>query len=325
MRIKHIDALRGIAAILVTFFHLTGSSGLSKLTATYGSYGFTGVEIFFVISGFVLPYSMFKTNYRLTDFKTFLLKRVIRIYPAYLVIALIGIIMAFITHRPIVPIAAIASHLLLLNSVLGYGWISVVFWTLAIEFQFYILIGLLYPIFSKSYIRSLLLIGTLIICAVLIKHLFFNAGAFITYWFPFFALGILIFNRKFNNMPLTVFLVTSLMLIAYIYFQFGLPETVAGCFAVLFILFKKFNAESMVIKLLLWFGKISYSLYLVHWELGRAGVSIAKHIPILGHNDEFRLFIGLIASILSAYLLYLFVEKPSIAHAHSVKYKHQDI
>lgn len=123
MRIKHIDVLRGIAAILVTFFHLTGGIALSQNTADYGKYGYLGVEIFFVISGFILPYSMYKTGYDINNFGRFMLKRVIRIYPAYLVAVAIGILLPFFTGRTVLPLLPTLTHLAFLNSILKYSWI----------------------------------------------------------------------------------------------------------------------------------------------------------------------------------------------------------
>jgi peptidoglycan/LPS O-acetylase OafA/YrhL len=322
-RIKHIDILRGLAAVSVTLFHLTGSCNLSKQTAQYGSFGWVGVEIFFVISGFILPYSMYMAKYRLEEFGRFMRKRIWRVYPAYLATIVIGIIMALITHRQLPSAVAMIAHLLFLNRLLGYSWISVVFWTLAIEFQFYILIGLLYDGFTKSYIKSLFLILALILISLLLKYIWVNNDVLVFYWFPFFALGVLLFNKNFNAMPSTAFWIAVLTIIIYIYFEFGLPETLAGIFALFFILFYKSNSSKLN-RALLWLGKISYSLYLIHWELGRAGVSIARRVPILGHSDGFRLMVGFIVSISSAYLLFIFIEKYSIQYANRIKYRQMD-
>ncbi|RYZ96667.1 MAG: acyltransferase, partial [Sphingobacteriaceae bacterium] len=176
MRIKHIDALRGIAALSVTFFHLTGSSGLSKHTASYGIYGFTGVQMFFVISGFILPYSMFKAGYKVNDFGLFSAKRIIRIYPAYFVAVGVGLTLALITGRELLSIKSFISHLFFLNIPFNQPSISPVFWTLYIEFQFYILIGILYSFFSKSYLQSL---GFILL--ILLSSLYLNQQKIITY------------------------------------------------------------------------------------------------------------------------------------------------
>jgi peptidoglycan/LPS O-acetylase OafA/YrhL len=199
MRFKQIDVLRGIAAILVVFFHLTGSSDLSKTTATYGHYGWTGVQMFFVISGFVLPYSLHRSGYKLKNFGIFLIKRIIRIYPAYLAAIIISLILTVLTHREVASVITIISHLVFLNSILGLTGISAVFWTLAIEVQFYLLIGLAYPIVIKNNSSSLVFIIILTFFSIWAKQYT------IIYWFPFFALGILIFNKLFMQMSLKVF------------------------------------------------------------------------------------------------------------------------
>lgn len=224
MRIKHLDALRGIAVIMVTFFHLTGNSGLSKTTASYGSYGWLGVEIFFVISGFILPYSMFKSKYDLKQFGRFILKRVIRIYPAYILTALIVIGIAHITHREVFSNATIFFHLLFLNQILNYVWISVIFWTLAIEFQFYLLIGLLYNYVSKSHVRLVITIMLLTFTGFVLDKITGSNQAYISHWFSFFALGFLIFSRKINKMPLVMYLTVSAALICYIAVEIGVKE-----------------------------------------------------------------------------------------------------
>lgn len=315
MRIKHIDALRGIAAILVTFFHLSGSSGLSMNFASYGKYGYLGVEIFFVISGFILPYSMHRMGYNIEDFWLFILKRILRIYPAYLIAVLIGIVMPLLTGRAVVSTSAILSHLFFTNSILGLDWISPVFWTLAIEFQFYILIGLLFKYVSQSNNRSLILIVTVAILSLFLKNV-----SFIFHWFPFFSLGILIYNRKFTNMPQYIFWSLSALLLVMITYVFGLPETAAASFAFLFIVFVRMENKTVLNKTLLWLGAISYSLYLVHWEIGRTAVGLARHIPTLGTYELFKVLVGLIISLIAAYLLYRFVEKPSIKYSGKIKY-----
>jgi peptidoglycan/LPS O-acetylase OafA/YrhL len=326
MRLKHIDALRGIAALMVTIFHLSGSSGLSKQTASFGKYGYLGVEIFFVISGFVLPYSLFKSGYKLKNFFTFILKRIIRISPAYIVIILISMVLAAVTGREIISLPRFALHLVFLNSFFGYQDISAVFWTLKIEFGFYILIGLLFTHFFTSNYKSLLLIAVAIVLALFntlgFPLLWVSYFAFPLLWMPYFALGILIFNRRFTNMNSFAFWSMSGVLILVNFKMHGFAETFAGCFAYFFILFVKIeNFGKIIGRFLLWLGMISYSLYLVHWELGRSAVSVCRHIPGMGNLEMLRLTIGVGFSLICGYLLYKFVEKPSIKLANKIDYK----
>lgn len=315
MRVKQIDVLRGIAALSVTFFHIIGSSGLSKHIALYGKYGYLGVEVFFVISGFILPYSLLKTDYSVSNFPKFMFKRIIRIYPAYIIVIVLAIVMAFVTGRELVSFSTAGRDLLFISSFLGYPSASAVFWTLSIEFQFYILIGLLYKYISNSNLNSLI-----IIFAIVIVSLFLNNSALILHWFPFFALGILIFNRKFTKIPLVVFWASFVVLITSIIFINGLPEALAGCFAFLFILFVKIEKKTKLNRLMLWLGSISYSMYLVHWELGRAAVNFARHISIIGNSEIIKVVIGILFSILTAWILYMFIEKPSLKSANKIVY-----
>lgn len=80
-RVSTIDALRGIASLAVCWFHLTNGNpkflpdGALKAS---GAYGWLGVEAFFVISGFVIPFSLYRSGHELKDYPRFLYKRVVR-------------------------------------------------------------------------------------------------------------------------------------------------------------------------------------------------------------------------------------------------------
>jgi peptidoglycan/LPS O-acetylase OafA/YrhL len=146
--IEIIELLRVTASLAVTWFHFTNGNaaflppGILKLS---GVYGWLGVEIFFVISGFIIPYSMWRGHFRLqSDWLTFFKKRVVRIYPAYLLtIALIvflwhlsSLTPGFGGEIPKFLAGDLISHLFFLNGLLGKEWLNPVFWTLAIEFQY---------------------------------------------------------------------------------------------------------------------------------------------------------------------------------------------
>ena len=80
-RVEILDPLRGVAALSVAWYHFAYASSAVKtpwLSAS-GKYGFLGVEAFFVISGFIIPYSMYMGGYRFAHFGKFLAKRLIRL------------------------------------------------------------------------------------------------------------------------------------------------------------------------------------------------------------------------------------------------------
>src|SRR5215467_3831439 len=155
-RIDIINALRAFAAAFVAWGHFAGGQGGWRTWS--GTYGYTGVDIFFVISGFIIPYSLFRGQYTLRNFGRFIVKRGVRLYPPYLISIPISIIAANAVLRPLFPAAGIHVagrqffyHLLFVNDIVGVPWINVVYWTLAVEWQWYLLAALFFGlIVSRS-------------------------------------------------------------------------------------------------------------------------------------------------------------------------------
>ena len=86
-RVAVVNALRGLAALWVAWYHVTGLlQPESSLLATLGRYGFMGVQVFFVVSGFVIPYALHRAHYELPQFPRFLAKRLLRLHPPYLAV-----------------------------------------------------------------------------------------------------------------------------------------------------------------------------------------------------------------------------------------------
>ena len=73
-RITNLDLLRGVAALAVCLFHFDydGALGIPSVSHVL-SYGYLGVQMFFVISGFIIPYSMLRSGYRIKNIKGFLI------------------------------------------------------------------------------------------------------------------------------------------------------------------------------------------------------------------------------------------------------------
>ena len=152
-RVAVLDPLRGLAALAVCWHHFAVAepSHLLYLTSKYGN---LGVEVFFVISGFVVPYSLSRAGYSIGSFPMFLVKRIARLDPPYIAsffLALFILYFRFALHgfepnyKPNVSAFQLLLHLGYLNAFFNYAWIVALYWTLAIEFQFYLSIGLLFP------------------------------------------------------------------------------------------------------------------------------------------------------------------------------------
>src|SRR5215471_12732327 len=128
-----VDTLRGLASLAVCWFHLTNGNPTflaNGILKSSGAYGWLGVEVFFVISGFVIPYSLYKGRYRISDIGRFICKRIIRLDPPYLVTIVLIIILAFVSaHLPgyrggpfQIGAIQLILHLGYLNVFFGYPW-----------------------------------------------------------------------------------------------------------------------------------------------------------------------------------------------------------
>lgn len=148
-RFEFVDALRGLAALTVVLPHAVGlfiyphESWLSRLFLRLADYGRASVEVFFVVSGFAIAYSLRDVAIDGFSLRRFILRRAIRLDPPYWVGLLWnGVVVAIrarATHQPIVApsIGKLAAHIFYLQDILGFGQFNIVCWTLCLEFQLY--------------------------------------------------------------------------------------------------------------------------------------------------------------------------------------------
>src|SRR5437879_3649538 len=268
-RVVTVDALRGIASISVAWFHFTHANpalGPGFLKSS-GNYGWLGVDIFFVISGFVIPYSLHKAKYGRRQFWSFLSKRIVRLDPPYFANICFIIALAFVVPLtsgfrgswPHFTATQLLSHFAYLNSVVGKPWINPVYWSLGIEFQYYILIGLIFPLLTAS--RRF--IWMLTIGALLVPGFFVLRLSLLFVHLPLFVAGILTFQFKAGRLSKRSFL--AALALTFIVTGFGQGPVIAVTCAgtALVIAFVEFGG-----RMLTWLGMISYSLYLMHVPIG---------------------------------------------------------
>jgi peptidoglycan/LPS O-acetylase OafA/YrhL len=152
--------MRGIAALAVCWYHFTAErlgflpDGFARFSEPFGR---IGVEVFFVISGFIIPFTLQRSGYRVSDYGTFLLKRIIRLDPPYLVAILGAIAIGYASAAApgyggppfTASLAQVALHVGYLNVLTHRPWLNPVFWTLGVEVQYYLFIGLVFPLVAS--------------------------------------------------------------------------------------------------------------------------------------------------------------------------------
>ncbi|WP_131107069.1 acyltransferase [Pseudomonas sp. Sample_10] len=147
-RLNELDLLRFLAAIAVVFFHYA-FRGYAKgdmstmpypLLAEPAKYGYLGVELFFMISGFVILMTASSNNLR-----AFFISRVVRLCPAFWVCCTItfAITLAIGQPRYSADFYQYIINMAFLSELMGVPQIDGVYWSLFVEIQFYLMISIL--------------------------------------------------------------------------------------------------------------------------------------------------------------------------------------
>jgi peptidoglycan/LPS O-acetylase OafA/YrhL len=317
-KILGIQYLRGIAALGVVFCHLGFSLTKYPVTSSIFNYGQYGVHLFFLISGFIVVYSLESTHYKPNQFLTFLLKRSIRIDPPYWTVIILYIFLGFFLNQLksyhgitfTFNVEQLLAHIFYFIPFTNFPYYNHIFWTLCVEFQFYILIGLFYFLSNKWAYR----VGFLILFVAL-STIQFGYNDLIFCYSPIFATGIsfLIFfkDRTWANAVLPI---TFLMVVAY---KFGLP--VCGLLSISCIVILIVNRS---FRLLYFLGNISYSLYLTHSFVAEIVSGLIKRVPGDLLNQQILCFaIELFCAIAFACLFYVIIERPAVKFSKKFIYK----
>jgi peptidoglycan/LPS O-acetylase OafA/YrhL len=333
-RIQEIDALRGFAAIAVVLFHFA----LGKDEIKYGfNIGSTGVDLFFIISGFVIFLSIQKSK----NWNVFLWNRAVRLYPAYWACVTITTGLIILKNQSIYftkhafecsnnILLKYLANLTMFNYYLKFDYIDQPYWTLTIELCFYLLIAAF--LFTKL-IKYIETIGAFLsICCFIFSFHFIAHNIFghkiimfiaLLKYFPLFYSGILLYLMKFETLTPKrfCFFLLTMVFQCYIFYNNGSLfflnfyeyATSLVCIYSLFILYL-FNKLSFIINnTTVWLGKISYSLYLIHQYLG-VSIILPFLMGILGLNFWVSILLALILLLALATAIHRYIEKPALLY-----------
>lgn len=328
-RNETVDALRGLAAIAVCFFHFSNAIGpfasVSSLPP-WTAYGRWGVDVFFVISGFIVPFAMARADYNIAIWHRFMARRLIRLEPPYLVsiavVIAVGLAAAatpwFKGPIPEYNPLDVATHLGYLNAYLGKPWLNPVYWTLAIEFQYYVLAGLIFPVLMAG--TRATRIGVVAVLACVPAMLPGMGGWFIASYLPIFSAGILTFLLVRGLISAPSYWVAISALAAYmLYAADGTPGIITAVAAIATALVLAY-VRLPHIGAIAWLGTLSYSLYLLHVPISVKVINITARLGITQAIEVLAIALSFAASLVAAYMLYVLVEKPSQEAAKRISY-----
>lgn len=312
--IQSVTLLRGLAALGVCIVHFYVANGVvySQPYDRLFFAGQLGVTVFFVISGFILPYSLYRKNYTLSAFPKFLLKRSIRIDPPYWATIILLFIVDYVPLQRL-NFEAVTLHVFYVVPFFkGQEWYNSVFWTLAVEFQYYILLGLLFPLLMR--VKPLLSVTLVLAGSIICILLNFSMRELIFTSLHNFAVGYIVFLYFIEKISLRNAIVILLGFCAFLVFKVSIVTGLVPAITALFIML--FNSKSP--KALLFLGNISYSLYLIH-EI--VFILYLKFIKAYITNAFMLGITSIGLAILVAYIFYLVFEKPALSFSKKIKLK----
>ncbi|ORM71700.1 acyltransferase family protein [Pantoea rwandensis] len=336
-RIRHLDGMRGLAILLVIGYHayarwptLLPYANSTQHIPVF-SYGWLGVELFFMISGFVIFMTLDKSE----SYVSFLKKRWLRLFPAMLIASLLlyfvgGLFPEWSAMTPhvknLLP-GLIFTNPETLTQITGIEFKSMAgsFWSLYVEAVFYLIIGAIYFTLGRKYCLPGLLVPMLLLSASsVLKSLghpvfidIISRFGFIHY--AWFMVGCLVYERMHGRDKVLHYgVVVFALLINFSYFikNAGIVTLIPLLIVMLFFIgsfYSKQLERMLSLRFLTAIGFASYAFYLIHENL-----MIATLIKLNVHiKNEFVMMLMPIVVATVLYYVAWFISKyaePALRH-----------
>jgi len=278
-RFLPLDSLRGIAALGVVLSHYT------YLYDKYYGYEFTylnfklggrGVELFFILSGFVIFYTIENVK----SGKEFLIRRFIRLYPTYwacLTITFVTVAIFGLDGLEVSTVDAIIG-LSMVQQIFKVPPVDRSYWTLIPEFFFYISIFLLA---ITHQIKNINLYGIILLCLSFVHihlyHIKYLGLLFNLDYICYFFAGIVFYQIKTGKKSIIYWILISLCCFVAISSKDD-PALIIAIILIylIFSLFSIGRLDFLTWKPLLLLGNISYAWYLLHQNIGYVIINLLK-------------------------------------------------
>ena len=305
-------------------------------------YGFLGVPLFFVISGFVISLSVGSTFVSKSYAGNFILRRSVRLDPTYWASIAFAVALLYMKYRFFDPSIELPSftdvlaHMFYLQELLQVEpKISVVYWTLCLEVQLYLFFlftlwlsqKMARTSFSRYYVHlAIICLAGLYSILLDVRILEIKVPGLFTPNWHYFLMGVLVSNvvRGLPHSSTILFgwIILEIVAQAVAYFR---PYVMTGvlCSLLIYIFWKLELLEKVFSgRVFQYLGRISYTLYLVHPDVGWNLISLSRHFigdtltPLMGGA---LFFLAIIASIICAHFFHLMFERPSLRLCAALK------
>jgi peptidoglycan/LPS O-acetylase OafA/YrhL len=281
-RFQEIDVLRGLAALTVVFSHYIPywNRYLTDIPVLLpNDIGYYAVKLFFIISGFVILITL----ERCSTIVDFALLRFSRLYPVYWASLVVTTLLAVLVFGGEFWLAGFVTNLTMFQEFLGYPHFDNVYWSLSVELAFYLNVGWLFALKLHRTVHWLVaawLVLTIVWATTLggsvlepgelldDRYRDWLALLFVLDYSPYFAIGILFYRAQRHGWAFATAALFGLAFAVEFLLNSWRGLAVALVNALLFGLAVNGYLRFLVCRATLWLGTISYSLYLVHRNLG---------------------------------------------------------
>lgn len=337
-RLTFVDGLRAVAVVWVMLHHLAHGGHMPHLlrllpqpliTVTM-DWGYLGVTIFFVLSGYVMALTMHQHDVDHGVAGRFLLRRLRRLTPPYLVALAVAVALDFVALRvqpghDVPSVGSIVAHAFYAQHLLGYPPINDIYWTLAIEIQFYVAFALMMlgadALRRRTGWRHARIAMAAVSAAAALPwawHVLVTPiwpGGFIGFWYRF-MLGVLACMVALRVAGAGWVLAALAVLLA-LPVGSGLTPSHVVALATTGALVAAHRAGAMDRWLgsrwVQFIGLTSYSLYLLHLDVqGAVGFVLRRVLPETLVTDVIVIVTILAATLLASWLVFRWIERPSI-------------
>lgn len=324
-RIWLLDVIRGFSALLIVLYHYTTRYDISighidtwPVSFPWGCYA---VYTFFTLSGFLTVYNLNPKD----GAGKYLIKRAIRLYPVFwIAIIITTIYMFFLMPERLSPPMTILANFTMVPSLLGFGSVDGVYWTLAKELVFYVTIAALIKTKTIKHLGYLQLPWLLIVCLATFycnSQINFPAQSLASFVFIVesahsFIFGISVYYLLYSEKKdvRAISCITMLLCVVYSAVVKGMDSTIFFAAMGICIIFcvwlsKKHDVKkSKLWTPITYIAEISYPLYLTHQFIGFAVIQFIENK--LGLTNEFFIIIPILHAIILATVIHYCFELP---------------